>query len=1149
MSGIAARFRPRARSLLVLGVASALAVLSTPPPAMAAPAPALVRVVPASVADGDGIELSRTEQPVAPGAELTTYRRLESDKWLSAQALTVDLTSELRVDYLAADEVAEAATVEELVAGHDPGEGRTTVAAINGDFFDINGSSAPLGPGVADGELRHSGSGSAVQTAAIGPDGAGRVLDLYFDGTLTLPAGELDLTGFNAATVPAGGIGLYTPLWGEADRALPVAGAADVTEVVVVDDRVASVSEKPGAGPIPDGSYVLLGRDAGARALGGLAAGDPVTTEYAPRTGDGGPLPRTAVGGRGVLVSEGEPVNWEGLPNNATAPRTAVGFSRDGQEMYVLTVDGRQAHSGGVTLTELALLMADLGAYSALNLDGGGSTTLLARAPGDAAPTVVNSPSDGRQREVPNGLAVTAPEGSGAVAGYRVYTTVDPDLAPTADPVPGGHPERVFPGLTRRLTATGHDETHGPADDAEGPRWRSSRPSVGVVDGDGVFTARRPGTVEVTASRHRAAGSTELTVLGELTRITPTTRRVGLADPDAAGSFGVLGHDAAGGSAPVEPADVALDYDASLFRIEPDPAAGGFTVTAASDAATASGLISATVAGVTTTVAVTVGLRDTVVADFEDADRWVFSHARAGGSLTPEPAGREGAGVRMAYDFTLSTATRAAYATPPADIPVPGQPQSFTLWVEGDGRGSWPSLQLVDAQGVGQVLRGPHITWEGWRQITFQVPQGVAYPVSVRRFYVAETRPDTRYADEIVFDELRAQTPPEVALPETARSTDPLIGSAADTAARDWRFAVVSDAQFVARDPDSDIVALARRTLREARAADPDFVVLNGDWVDEGSPADLAFARQVIEEELGDALPWYYVPGNHEVMGGSIDGFEEEFGPAQLTFDHRGTRFVTLDSSSLTLRGGGFAQLRELRAQLDAAARDRSVDSVVVMSHVPPRDTTVRPASQLTDRLEAALLERWLAEFRRETGKGAAFFGAHVGVFDGYRTDGVPYFIGGDAGKAPAAAPDEGGFTGWALVGVDRVPPHEQAEARRSPETLLPDWLTVQTRPHVDALDLSAPATLRTGETATAGATLTQRLATGDREVPVAFPVSADWAGSRGLHLGQAEEAGRGDVAAFDPATGRLTALRPGAVTLTVTVGGVRRAAEIRVTR
>lgn len=1105
---------------------------------------------PAGVVDGDGLELSRTEQPIAPGAELTEFRRLESDKWLSAYALSVDLTSELRVDYLSPGSVAAAATVSDLVERHDPGEGRTTVAAINGDFFDF-GSWAPLGPGVAQGELTQSSSDGATTAVGIGPDGAGRILDLYFDGTLTLPDGTTaPLDGYNSARVPDDGIGVYTAQWGETSRTLPVAGAERTAEVVVTDGQVTAVSQKPGAGAIPDDAVVLLGRGEGADALGSLTAGDTVDVAYQPRTGDGGPMPRTAIGGRELLVVDGEPQDWEGRGNNEAAPRTAVGFSRDGQEMFVLSVDGRQADSGGATLTELGVMMADLGAHNAVNLDGGGSATLLARAPGADGVELVNDPSDGWERPVPNGLAITAPVGSGLPAGYRVTTTADPDTAPTLDTVPGGHPDRVFPGLSRRLTAFGYDETFGPArvDGVDQPRWQSGDPEVGTVSDDGVFTALRPGTTEVTASGpDGATGATKLTVLGELARITPTARRVALADPDAEATFGIVGQDEVGDSAPVEPGDVDLTYDASLFTVEPDAASGGFTVTAASDEEFTAGTVTARVGDVTTTLAVTVGLEDRGVADFEDAASWTFSHARADGSLAPEPDGREGTALRMTYDFGLSTGTRAAYATPPADIPVEGQPSSFTLWLRGDGNGAWPSLHLRDAQGTDHVLRGAYVTWQGWRPVTFEVPEGVAYPVVVHRFYLAETRADVQYTGEVVVDELRAQIPPEVDLPEEPPAVDPLVATAADVAGRDWRFAVVSDAQFVAREPDSEAVHNARRTLREVRAADPDFVIINGDWVDEGTAADLAFARQVVEEELGDAVPWFYVPGNHEVEGGSIEDFEAEFGDAQLTFDHRGTRFVTLDTSSLTIRGGGFTQVRELREQLDAAAADPSVGAVVVVAHVPPRDPTAQPASQLTDRVEADLLEDWLADFRRETGKGAVFLGAHVGVFDGYHREGVPYLVNGNAGKAPAAPPDEGGFTGWSLVGVDEVSPAEQAAARRAPHQPLPDWLSVQTRPHVDELAITAPEALGVGETAQAGATLTQQGGSAEREVPVTFPVSADWSGSDGLYLGPAGEAGQDDVAAFDPVTGTVTGLREGQVELVVEVSGVEQRTTVTV--
>ncbi|MFI2211341.1 phosphodiester glycosidase family protein [Streptomyces sp. NPDC020141] len=1130
-----------------------------PPPAGAPPpgpdpAPGGSR----TVVDGDGIETARDSRPVAPGIRLTSYDRLESDRWLRVDALSVDLAADgVGADYLSTGEVTGRDTVSGLAARHDPGPGRRTVAAVNADFFDINQTGAPQGPGIRNGEITHSPLPGAHRAVGIGPFAAGRVLRLHFDGTLTLPSGAHPLTAYNAADVPPGGIGAYTPAWGRADRALTVDGATPAAEAVVRDGRVVSVADRPGAGPVPAGSTVLVGREAGAERLAALRPGDPVSMEFSPRT-DGGPVPRTAVGGRELLVVDGVPQNHDGQGNNTAAPRTAVGFSRDGSAMSILTVDGRQADSGGVTLTELGVMMRRAGAHNALNLDGGGSSTLLARVPGGDALRVENSPSDGSERTVPNGLALTAPDGSGKLRGYWVRTRTPASVAPTADPVAGGRPERVFPGLTRELTAAGHDETHGPA--AGAPRWRTLRPSAGRVDDRGVFRARRPGATAVRAERAGAHGDIELTVLDELARVEPTTRRLGLDGAGDSGGFGVVGFDAEGHSAPVEPADVRLDYDRSLFDVR-DDGAGSFTVAARTDGG--AGVVTATVRGATASLAVTVGLTEQPAADFEDAASWTFAHARAGGSVAAAPDGHDGAGLELSYDFTRSTATRAAYAVPPRPIAVAGQPRSLTLWIKGDGQGAWPTLHLKDAAGSDQLLRGPYLTWTGWRQIAFAVPAAAATPLSVHRFYLAETAAARQYTGRIVIDGLVAQVPPAVDLPARPRVPDPLIDSAAVTRDRDWRFAVMSDAQFVARDPDSAIVRQARRTLREIRAARPDFLVVNGDLVDEGSPADLAFARRVLTEELGDELPWYYVPGNHEVMGGGIENFTAEFGPAHRVLDHRGTRLITLDTSRLTLRGGGFAQIKNLRAQLDAAAGDPDVGSVILVQHVPPRDPTPQQGSRLGDRKEAALIERWLADFRRTTGKGAAFIGAHVGVFHAERVDGVPYLINGNSGKSPAAPAAEGGFTGWSLVGVDRVEvrggPGAAAGAedrvrggpggrdgtgpRHRPRPAPADWISVQTRAHTDALALHAPGRLPPGAVAEVRATVAQ----GDRRVPAAFPLSVDWTGSPGLHIGPAHTARPRHTAAFDPATGRLTALRPGTAVLTVSVGDVTERAVIDV--
>jgi hypothetical protein len=423
------------------------------------------------------------------------------------------------------------------------------------------------------------------------------------------------------------------------------------------------------------------------------------------------------------------------------------------------------------------------------------------------------------------------------------------------------------------------------------------------------------------------------------------------------------------------------------------------------------------------------------------------------------------------------------------------------------------------------------------------VPSGLPQPVSVSRFYTIELKADRRYKSEVLLDDLYVKTAPAIAVPPAPRVQDPLIVTDGTVDGKPWRFAVMSDAQFVGRSPDSPIVAAARRTMREIKAAKPDFMIIDGDLVDEASEADFQLAKRILDEEIGGDLPYYYVPGNHEVMGASIGNFQKYFGETNRTFDYKGTRFVTLDTSLGTIRGGGFDQLERLRQALDDAAKNEQVNSVVLVEHHPPRDPTAAKTSQLADRKEAALVEQRLADFQHDTGKGAAFIGGHVGTFNASRVDGVPYLINGNSGKTPATSPDEGGFTGWTMLGVDPVSRLEQAAARLLPFGGGPRWLTAQIRPHVDGLTLVAPTELAPGSSAKVTATITQ----GGREVPVAYPVSADWSAGPNVYIGEARKAKGHHIAVFDPATGTLTARRAGEVLISVLVNGTRQEAKIQI--
>jgi exopolysaccharide biosynthesis protein len=123
--------------------------------------------------------------------------------------------------------------------------------------------------------------------------------------------------------------------------------------------------------------------------------------------------PREAVGGRPRLLSDSSivpDVDTEGAPGFATGrhPRTAVGFSSNGTRLLLVVVDGRRpGYSDGMTLRELANLMRALGAREALNLDGGGSTTMVISNPRTNVLEIVNRPSDAAgERTVGNALAI-----------------------------------------------------------------------------------------------------------------------------------------------------------------------------------------------------------------------------------------------------------------------------------------------------------------------------------------------------------------------------------------------------------------------------------------------------------------------------------------------------------------------------------------------------------------------------------------------------------------------------------------------------------------------------------------------------------------------------------------------------------------------
>ncbi|WUL71975.1 phosphodiester glycosidase family protein [Amycolatopsis sp. NBC_00345] len=1084
------------------------------PPIEGAPSASSAREAPVTYAaptPDDGLITSSAKTAVAPGLDLTQFDRFDPKGWIRGDTLSVDLSSKvLKPTYLSPGTVSARTPLSQQVA-------RTgAVAGVNGDFFDISATGAPIGVGIDRGQLQTAPATGHNTTAAITDEGKAKLADIFLEATVTMPDGRaVPATNFNSPVLGQDALGVYTPLWGASARTTSVAGAQRVAEAEVRDGVVTQVRPSPADGPIPAGSTVLLGREAGADTVSALHVGDRVGVSYAPRS-DAGKI-AVAVGGNEALLKDGQP---QPVDDVALAPRTAVGFSADGRRMWLVTIDGRQADSRGMTELELARQMKALGADDAINLDGGGSSTLLARDEGEAAPSVRNSPSDGGERLVPNGIGVTTVPGSGRLTGFA--------------PAPAQNTKnatRVLSGLSRVLVADGHDET-GAAVAAQ-PRWTTSNPLRGSVTKD-VFTAHadllHPDArtdLDVVARDGKVSGRAKLSVLGTPVRLGTSTEQVALSGAGAKSTFQVYGYDADGYGTWLEPRDVKLDYDPAVVKVE--PSADGFAVTAL--AASGASAITVHAAGLTTHLAASVGTVPRIASPLDGPEGWSASvyPAVVGAALSAAPGHDGGQGLALDYRLTGTNATRAAYVTAAAPLPVPAGTQKIGVWVNGDGKGAWLRAELHDAANVASIVDlSLSVDWTGWRYITATVPAGLPAGQALTRFYAVENVPDQQYSGRLVFDDLTFEVAPSADVPADPPVHDPALVTDGTLGAGGLRIAVVSDAQFTADAPDGPLVAQARRAMREAVAAKPDLVLINGDLVDRGTAPDFALARKVIDEELAGKVPWYYVPGNHEAEAGDgLAQFQAAFGVTHQVVDVRGIRLVLLDSSRGTLRAGGFDQVRMLRDALDGAERDPSIRGVVVAMHHPVKDPSPTGNSQLGDRKEADLLTSWLTDFEQASGKQAASIASHAGVFSLSRTDGVPYLVNGNSGKTPAAAPGDGGFVGWTLVRVD---PADRAQPVR-----------FETRPNVDALSVTGPSSLRTGQKAELRATLTQD----GRVVPVAYPVSADWAGS-GVHIGPWPPL-PWDVVSYDPATGSLTALHPGVARISVTVNGVSRVFPVTV--
>ncbi len=394
------------------------------------------------------------------------------------------------------------------------------IAAINGDFFAGNSKNGnTIGFSVSEGELFTSTyyeNKTKNTFASFVLDEDENVWIDYFTNEIefkkTRGNESIDISEINKIPLNFDKPLVYTKKWGE--KLEPIVSELPLTIIVVEEDKIEEVTSESKEIEIPEDGFVVVGYGVSAEYLkNNFEKRDRVKLEIEMDL-DIDEI-KMAVSGGALLVEKGEIPSTFSANVSGVNPRTAIGISKDEKTVYLITVDGRQAQSMGMTQTELAEFLQSKNIYNAMNLDGGGSTTMVARKLGKELISPINLPSGGTLRLVTNAIGVYNTTNTSSLNGIKLETE-----------------ENVFVGLKKKITVLGYDKYFNPVSiDLNDIKWSYEGVPI-EVNKDVITAGSEAGTANITASIGKVKGTISIDVLSMPNEIVVTPKRTLISSGD-----------------------------------------------------------------------------------------------------------------------------------------------------------------------------------------------------------------------------------------------------------------------------------------------------------------------------------------------------------------------------------------------------------------------------------------------------------------------------------------------------------------------------------------------------------------------------------------------------------------------------------------
>ncbi|MBM7570264.1 phosphodiester glycosidase family protein [Aquibacillus albus] len=495
---------------------------------------------------------------------------------------------------------------------------------------------------------------------------------------------------------------------------------------------------------IPDNGFIIsAGGGALASELTSIKIGDPITINTA--IDDGWKNGEFMLGSGPMLVNDGKvdlSINPDSSRAKEVAPRSAVAIDKDKNQVFFVTVDGRSSTSKGMNLTQFANYLKSLGVDQALNLDGGGSTTMALRPYGYEYVTVMNKPSDGYERSVSASLQAIS-------------------YAPTGSPHTLLMEPFVAGSVLKGATITLNPETIYLLDKYyNNLSVDPSKFQLRLTNGIGSLTnqtyrATSEGKATIVVNYEGASTTQTIQVVSQPSTVKLLTESTVYHEEDVA-ELDVQALDSAGKAIQFNSDQVKWSTPSELEQISP----GKFRVTTSKKKTVQ---VSAELGGKKATMKLYLNPTSLLMEDFENVKDWEAKGTNASTSVSDskgfEPAAVGDGSLKLVYNYHTGTGTAANYITPNNPIPVQGIPEYIGMWVYGDSNKGWLRGKLIDSNGKEHYLNFTEyndLTWQGWKYVKAPVPDSVVGPLKLNSIYLVQTDSALKTNGSIFIDQVES---------------------------------------------------------------------------------------------------------------------------------------------------------------------------------------------------------------------------------------------------------------------------------------------------------------------------------------------------------------------------------------------------------